>query len=253
MKILNREDFMALPENTVFAMYAHSKMGPLCIKGTSTPELDQFLYSEISVALVRKLGEDPLSSLAKAATSGEDIEMDFTTMQCEREVMPRQLFMAWDREDVAALIHRLAECLTVKPAEKKVSMPFYPAVRLAKVGESLYNGYHGMLGSPLTLVDLRYLAKSLAVNIDVGNLGVFVQETNEPGDGYNCLALPAFRASNFHLIDDTLVCDVQVQYNQQGQVMASHNHHRFQLGFEGEAGSLTPHAILAYAEEAQTA
>lgn len=116
MKILTRDQFMDLPENVVYAMFAHGYMGPLCIKGASMPEMNQFLYSEISVAIVRHSTQEPLSSLAKAVNSGEPIELDFQTQQCERDVMPNQLFMTWEKDDVTRLVHRLMDCLLPVPS-----------------------------------------------------------------------------------------------------------------------------------------
>ena len=115
MRILKADAFLALPENTVYAMFAHGQMGPLCIKGTTNAALRQFLYSEISVAIVRHIGTDPLTSLALAHETGEAIEMDFETMNLEREVMDKQLFMVWDRTDVVGLVRRLVDCLAHVP------------------------------------------------------------------------------------------------------------------------------------------
>lgn len=123
MRILDRDAFLALPDNVMFAMFAHGYMGPLCIRGAASPDMNQYLYSEISQAIVRHLGEDPLMSLVKAYNSGEDIELDFETQKCEREIMPNQLFMTWDRDDVTRLIRRLMDCIVPDPSQKSPPIP----------------------------------------------------------------------------------------------------------------------------------
>ncbi len=196
MRLLMAAEFLALPENVVFAMYAHGEIGPLCVKGATRDDNASFLYSEITAALVRPAGTEPIRELLQAAQKGENIEMDFQTEKLEREVMPRQLFMAWDREDVTSLIERLMPCLK-GPKAPETKMPFFPSVKVFEVTEDpMKNEYQFSPENVKELVE--------AQNRQGGVVGLYYDK-----ELYYSKE-PALMATNFRIKNDWLCCDIRV-------------------------------------------
>lgn len=107
MKILNRKEFLLLPENTLFAKYHPCVIGELAIKGETFG--NDFYVQSIADSIEANDTGEFIEKLA-AAENGEDIRLD---LNCEgRDGMfdDDQLFMVYDKQDVEAIIKRLSVC-----------------------------------------------------------------------------------------------------------------------------------------------
>ena len=110
MKIVNKNTFLQMPNNTVYSKYKPYIFGELCIKG-KTVEND-FYYQEISSAQLCDYG-----TYFDALFFAERDEISFTfDFNCEgRDAMldEHQLFAVWEQADVLALIARLQQTIKI--------------------------------------------------------------------------------------------------------------------------------------------
>lgn len=109
MKILNLEQFRALPENILFSKYEPCVFGELEIKG-ETWECD-FLTQQITGAIDCEDSGDFIDKLDAAQKSGASISIDLDCMGRDGCFDDGQLFAVWEDEDVAKLIARLQQCM----------------------------------------------------------------------------------------------------------------------------------------------
>lgn len=109
MRIVNREQFMKLPENTLFAKYHPSVFGQLAIKGESWER--DFLVQEIVDAIECKDTGEYCEKVDGAQHNGDSIRFDFNCQGRDGYFDDDQLFAVWEQEDVRQLIERLKKCL----------------------------------------------------------------------------------------------------------------------------------------------
>ena len=108
MKIVNRRDFLSLPENTIFAKYEPCFFEEILIKCESLE--NDFIYQNI----VDAIDVNDSGSFSQALTNAEQGESLFMDFFCEsRDGMfdENQLFAVFQKEDVIKLIERLSLCL----------------------------------------------------------------------------------------------------------------------------------------------
>ena len=110
MKILDRAQFLAMPENTLFSKYAPCYFEALTIKG-ETLETDDFLEQAIDGAIASTGSENYSSLLFDAKHYGVSLRMDFDCLGRDGCFETDQLFAVYEPQDVAALIERLKFCL----------------------------------------------------------------------------------------------------------------------------------------------
>jgi len=108
MRILNRTQFLALPENTLFCKYKPCLFGDLTIKGETWG--NDFQTQEIADA-IESMGSDFHDKLFEAEDKGTSLRMDFHCMGRDGCFDAEQLFAIYERIDIEALISRLRECL----------------------------------------------------------------------------------------------------------------------------------------------
>lgn len=111
MKIVNRATFLAMPAETLYSKYAPCFFGPLSIKGDTIGEND-FGEQQIADAIESSGSDEFFDLLDRAEHGGESLRMDFDCQGRDGLFDAGQLFAAWEREDVEALIARLQQCLT---------------------------------------------------------------------------------------------------------------------------------------------
>lgn len=108
MKIVDRETFLSLPPNTVFAKYEPCNFSDLCIKMESLR--DDFWYVSFEAPLeCNSPGE--FEDACERAERGESVATDFDSQVRDADFNERQLFAIFEPADVAALIRRLLVCL----------------------------------------------------------------------------------------------------------------------------------------------
>jgi len=109
MKIVNRQQFLALPPNTVFAKYSPCVCGPLEIKGETWG--NDFLVTNNLAEAIDCAGSTEFADLLfDAQKTGASLKMDFESEGRDGYFDEDQLFAVWERPDVLALIERLKRC-----------------------------------------------------------------------------------------------------------------------------------------------
>jgi hypothetical protein len=112
MKIINRIEFLKLPENTVFSQYEPCVFHDIGIKGPNCGDNDFFLTSIYPPDLESTGTEDMMKILDDAVEKQKPFLLDFDTGGrdgCFAD--DNTLYAIWEREDIERLIKRLKECL----------------------------------------------------------------------------------------------------------------------------------------------
>lgn len=109
MRIVNREEFLKLPANTVFSLYTPCNFGDLRIK-VATQEYD-FVFDDIIGAFDFENTGDFIDK-CRSMERGASIPMDFACSQRDGLFDNCQLFAVFDPDDVVRLIERLKRCIT---------------------------------------------------------------------------------------------------------------------------------------------
>lgn len=108
MRILNLEQFRALPEYTFFSKYAPCVFGPLEIKG-DTWSVD-FLCQDIASAVEYEDTGEFFDKLEASRVTGSSIAVDLDGWYRDGLFDKDQLFAVWEAEDIAKLVTCLDLC-----------------------------------------------------------------------------------------------------------------------------------------------
>lgn len=111
MRIVKLEQFLALPNETLFCKYVPCMFGELEIKVENCGEID-FVTQEIAGAIAFNDSGDFVDKLDDALENGTSLAMDFDFAGRDGMYEKGQLFAVYERSDVEALIARLQRCLT---------------------------------------------------------------------------------------------------------------------------------------------
>ena len=111
MKILNLEEFRAMPEGTVFMKYEPCVFEDLQVKG-ETWETD-FTAANITYWPDCTGSEDFSDKLFLAQEEGRSVLLDFDCYGRDGCFDKNQLFAVYDKRDIETLIYKLNKCLTV--------------------------------------------------------------------------------------------------------------------------------------------
>ena len=111
MKIVNLQQFLAMPAETLFSKYQPCVFGDLGIKVGNAGQRD-FFTQEINGAIAFNDTGEFVDRLADAAENGASIAMDFDTSMRDGLFEDGQLFAVYERADIEAMIARLQRCLT---------------------------------------------------------------------------------------------------------------------------------------------
>ena len=109
MRIVNLDQFVAMPAGTLFSKYQPCVFEDLCIKGDSIEETRDFFYQPIVDTLDCGGSDEFHSMLFDAQEGGVSIPMNFHYESRDGCFEPAQLFAVWESADVDALIARLQE------------------------------------------------------------------------------------------------------------------------------------------------
>jgi hypothetical protein len=108
MKILNLQQFLAMPADTIFSKYAPVYFEDLCIKGDSLGT-DDFMWIHLAASY-------ELDTLGREAAVGIPVHPDLETYTRDACFEPDQLFAVWEPQDVELLIKRLRRCIPAPAA-----------------------------------------------------------------------------------------------------------------------------------------
>lgn len=110
MKIINREQFLALPSGTLFSKYRPCVFEELSIKGDTRS--NDFLVQQIADAVDASNSEEFSNILFGAAEDGSSFNLDLDCMGRDGCFDDDQLFAVWERKDVEKLADRLRQALS---------------------------------------------------------------------------------------------------------------------------------------------
>jgi len=113
MRIVNLAQFLALPNETLFAKYTPSYLGDLAIKTGNVGDID-FCYQQIADAIDCTDSGDFGDKLDDAESDGISLAMDFNSTVRDGCFEEGQLFAVYERADVQAMIERLQVCLDAR-------------------------------------------------------------------------------------------------------------------------------------------
>lgn len=105
MRIVNRKEFLSLPEETLFSKYEPCCFDPILIKGETWT--NDFIFQSINDAIKWGDPEEFSDVLFKAEKTGESIDMDFNDTGRDGMFDEDQLFAVWEKKDLTQLIDRL--------------------------------------------------------------------------------------------------------------------------------------------------
>ena len=111
MKIVNREEFLKLPENTLYSKFKPCYFDDLSIKYNTMG--NDFVCVSIIDSIECDSSEEFSDKLFDAMENKKSIAMDFDN--CGRDGMfnDDQLFAVWESDDIRKLIIELSNCLNV--------------------------------------------------------------------------------------------------------------------------------------------
>ncbi len=121
MKIVTRDQLMAMPAGTVFQNFEPRIFGEIRIKGDTCgsdfylSDLDGTEYDSVKGDIASAL----LDATDRSLKTGENIKIVLNS-ECREGMFDKdQLYAVWNTEDVYALIARLQECLHVATPPKE--------------------------------------------------------------------------------------------------------------------------------------
>ena len=103
MKIVNRKEFLELPDGTLYAKYAPCYTEGLEIKG-QTLETDDWIHLSLDLPLV-----DDLFEFTTKMEHGESVPFDSDNYGRDGCFDTDQLFLVWSKKDVQSLINILKD------------------------------------------------------------------------------------------------------------------------------------------------
>lgn len=109
MRIVNRAEFLKLPEGTLYSKYRTADFDLLAIKAQTTG--NDFLTMTLADAIAWDDNADFTVTCFRLEEPGVSIPVDLDFFGRDGSFEPDQMFAVWERADVLALVARLQECL----------------------------------------------------------------------------------------------------------------------------------------------
>ena len=112
MRIVNLDEFLKLPADTLFHKY-----GSMCCFEGLAVKVDNigdrdFLYNYLNGAIKSSSSEDLESKLEKAeGDSSVSLTLDFDNIERDGLFAEEQLFAVYEKVDILDLVTRLSKCL----------------------------------------------------------------------------------------------------------------------------------------------
>lgn len=107
MKLLNRTEFLEMPENTLFSNYDNGNIEGLNIKGESLS--NDFCYGDI-IFSVENNGND-LFYVIDEIERGKSFPVDLNSYAREGLFDDSLQYIVWENDDIKALISKLNKCV----------------------------------------------------------------------------------------------------------------------------------------------
>lgn len=113
MRILTRNEFIKMPEGTVFSYYSPCIFSGLFIKDSCreySEDSNDFLMSDI-IGAIMNCSSDDYFKKCKEMEEGKSLITDFEFSGREGLFDDSQLFAIYEKDDIKSLIIRLAESI----------------------------------------------------------------------------------------------------------------------------------------------
>jgi len=107
MKLLNRTEFLAMPENTLYSDYDSGNIEGLYIKDESLN--NDFCYVDIVFSV--KNNGDNIFEVIGDMEQGKSFPVDLDSYEREGLFDDSLQYVIWENEDVKALIEKLNKCV----------------------------------------------------------------------------------------------------------------------------------------------
>ncbi|EJH7012902.1 hypothetical protein NFT50_001309 [Salmonella enterica] len=115
MRIVNRQTFLSLPENTVYSIShwtldgGSTSITDLKIKGPTVADADYYETSipDFDFNSVDEMAEE----IERSIKHGWSVDPDFSVETRNSMFDDNQMYAVWEKEDIERLIARLNECL----------------------------------------------------------------------------------------------------------------------------------------------
>lgn len=111
MKIINREDFLKLPEGTLFTKYAPYGFDELEIKGETLKDANDFFYQRIVDAVDANDSNECVDILEISACEGKPFNLDLNCQSRDGLFDDDQQFSVWEKPDITNFIERLQQAI----------------------------------------------------------------------------------------------------------------------------------------------
>jgi hypothetical protein len=108
MKIINREQFLKMPADTLYSKYTPCSFEQIEIKGMTRGE--DFDLQRLSDAIEHDDSSEFFDLLNTAEKKGISLKMDFDC-QVSDNLFDNSLFAVWEQKDIKALIKRLSRLI----------------------------------------------------------------------------------------------------------------------------------------------
>jgi hypothetical protein len=110
MKVVNLEEFLKLPEYTLFSKYQPNCFDPLCMKGESLLNSGDFWYTYLSDALDCDDTGDYFS-MHDRLIEGKSSDIDLEVVSRDGCFEKGQLFAVYEKKDIEQFVDVFNKCL----------------------------------------------------------------------------------------------------------------------------------------------
>jgi hypothetical protein len=120
MKIINRNEFLAMPPNTLYSNYEPCIFGPIQIKADTIG--NDFYVQQISDSIKSDSSKEYTELLLMAENGEEQLSIDLGIEGRDGMFEDDQLFAVWGNDDINTLLNRLTECMDTVLVSKPIVM-----------------------------------------------------------------------------------------------------------------------------------
>jgi hypothetical protein len=107
MKILNKIEFLALPEGVLYSEYSPCCFRDIFIKGDTWG--NDYLYIDLVGNVKADSSEDEIEILDNELINGGHVNLDFETFSRDGSFDDDQLYAVYEKKDISELINKLFE------------------------------------------------------------------------------------------------------------------------------------------------
>ena len=119
MRIVNRDDFLQMPEGTVYSYYVPQVADGLMIKGETWT--NDWLYQDLLFQVDGQNSEEISDILYEAEKTGKSFKLDLKCGSRDGMFFEDQLYMVYENFDIEAVVEALKGCIRPQAPESTES------------------------------------------------------------------------------------------------------------------------------------